>query len=153
VANYKKKSMLLTKCIHPQLLSALAKLGHGSWILISDGGYPHLTASNPYSEKVFLNLAPGLLNVTQILEVLKETVPIEAAAVMTPPDGTMQPVFDEYKSVIPRVSFEYIKQFDFYERAKESNVGLLIASGDVRNFANLLIKVGFIRHAEGTGNY
>ncbi|MDR0726102.1 MAG: RbsD/FucU family protein [Prevotellaceae bacterium] len=145
--------MLLTKCIHPQLLSALGKLGHGSWILISDGGYPHLTASNPYSEKVFLNLAQGVLTVTQILEVLKETVPIEAAAVMTPPDGAMQPVFAEYKSVIPDTPFEYIKQFDFYERAKETNVGLLIASGDMRNFANLLIKVGFIRHAEGSGNY
>jgi L-fucose mutarotase len=139
--------------MHPQLLSALAKLGHGSWILISDGGYPHSTASNPYSEKVFLNLTPGVLTVTQILEVLKETVPIEAAAVMTPPDGSMQPVFDEYKSVISGTPFEYIKQFDFYDRAKESNVGLLIASGDVRNYANLLIKVGFIRHSEGKGKY
>ncbi|MDR1340871.1 MAG: RbsD/FucU family protein [Prevotellaceae bacterium] len=145
--------MLLTKCLHPQLLSALAKLGHGSWILISDGGYPHSTASNPHSEKVFLNLAPGLVNVTQILEVLKETIPIEAAAVMTPPDGTMQPVFDEYKSVMPDTPFEYIKQFDFYDRAKKNNVGLLIASGDVRNYANLLIKVGFIRHSEGKGSY
>jgi len=145
--------MLFTKCIHPQLLSALAKLGHGSWILLSDGGYPHLTASNPSAEKVFLNLTPGLLNVTQILEVLKETVPIEAAAVMTPPDGTMQPVFDEYKSVLPTTPFEYIQQFDFYERAKESKVGLLIASGDMRNYANLLIKVGFVRHHEGKGNY
>jgi L-fucose mutarotase len=135
--------------MHPQLLSALAKLGHGSWILISDGGYPHATASNPYSEKVFLNLAQGVLSVTQILEVLKETIPIEAAAVMTPPDGTMQPVFDEYKNVIPDTPFEYIKQFDFYDRAKESNVGLLIASGDVRNYANLLIKVGYIKYSEG----
>jgi L-fucose mutarotase len=138
--------MLLTKCLHPQLLSALAKLGHGSWILISDGGYPHMTASNPAAEKVFLNLAPGLLNVTQILEVLKETIPIEAAAVMTPPDGTMQPVFDEYRSVIPDTPFEYIKRFDFYDRAKESNVGLLVASGDVRNYANLMIKMGFIKN-------
>jgi L-fucose mutarotase len=145
--------MLFTKCIHPQLLSALAKLGHGSWILISDGGYPHLTASNPASEKVFLNLAQGLLTVTQILEVLKETVPIEAAAVMTPPDGTIQPVFDEYQSLMPETPFEYIKQFDFYERAKQPNVGLLIASGDVRNYANLLIRIGFIRHSEGKGNY
>jgi L-fucose mutarotase len=145
--------MLFTKCIHPQLLSALAKLGHGSWILLSDGGYPHLTASNPSAEKVFLNLTPGLLNVTQILEVLTETVPIEAAAVMTPPDGTMQPVFDEYKGVLPEIPFEYIQQFDFYERAKESNVGLLIATGDMRNYANLLIKVGFVRHAEGKGKY
>jgi L-fucose mutarotase len=145
--------MLLTKCIHPQLLGALGKLGHGSWILLSDGGYPHITASNPAAEKVYLNLTAGLLTVTQILEVLKETIPIEAAAVMTPPDGTHQPVFEEYKSVIPEVPFDYIQQFDFYERAKESNIGLVIATGDVRNYANLLIKVGFVRHTEGKGKY
>ncbi|MDR0815301.1 MAG: RbsD/FucU family protein [Bacteroidales bacterium] len=145
--------MLLIKCMHPQILSALGKMGHGSWILLSDGGYPHITASNPAAEKVYLNLAPGVLNVTQVLEVLKETVPIEQAAVMTPPDGAMQPVFDEYKGVLPEVPFEYIQQFDFYERAKESNIGLVIATGDVRNYANLLIKVGFVRHAEGKGKY
>ncbi|MDR2847833.1 MAG: RbsD/FucU family protein [Bacteroidales bacterium] len=139
--------------MHPQILSALGKMGHGSWILLSDGGYPHITASNPAAEKVYLNLTPGVLNVTQVLEVLKETVPIEQAAVMTPPDGTMQPVFDEYKSVIPDVQFDYIKQFDFYERAKESNIGLVIATGDVRNYANLLLKVGFVRNAEGRGKY
>lgn len=145
--------MLLTKCIHPQLLGALGKLGHGSWILLSDGGYPHITASNPASEKVYLNLTQGLLTVTQVLEVLKETVPIEAAAVMTPPDGTMQPLFEEYKQLLEGVSFDYVQQFDFYARAQESNIGLVIATGDVRNYANLLIKVGFIRHSEGCGSY
>ncbi|KAA6341831.1 D-ribose pyranase [termite gut metagenome] len=145
--------MLFTKCIHPQILGTLGKLGHGSWVLLSDGGYPHITASNPAAEKVYLNLTPGLLTVTQVLEVLKETVPIEAAAVMTPPDGAMQPVFEEYKRVIPDVSFDYIQQFAFYDRTKESNIGLVIATGDVRNYANLLIKVGFVKHPEGRGNY
>jgi L-fucose mutarotase len=145
--------MLLTKCIHPQLLGALGKLGHGSWILLSDGGYPHITASNPAAEKVYLNLTQGLLTVTQVLEVLKETVPIEAAAVMTPPDGALQPVFKEYQSLLPEVPFDYIRQFDFYTRAMENNIGLVIATGDVRNFANLLIKVGFVRHSEGQGKY
>lgn len=145
--------MLFTKCIHPQILGALGKLGHGSWILISDGGYPHLTASPRDAEKVYLNVAQGLLTVSQILEVLKETVPIEEASVMTPPDGTMQPVFDDYKRILPDVKFNYVPQFDFYNTAKADNVGLVIASGDVRNYANLLIKVGFIRHSEGLGNY
>jgi L-fucose mutarotase len=145
--------MLLTKCIHPQLLEGLGRLGHGSWILISDGGYPHCTASNPAAAKVFLNLTQGLLTVTQVLDVLKETIPIEAAAVMTPPDGTRQPVFDEYEGIIPEVAFEYIPQYDFYDRAMLANVGLVVATGDVRNYANLLLKTGFVRHSEGRGNY
>jgi L-fucose mutarotase len=145
--------MLFTKCIHPQILGTLGKLGHGSWILISDGGYPHLTHTPPAAEKVYLNLAQGVLTVSQILEVLKETVPIEEASVMTPPDGTLQPVHEDFKRIIPDVKFNYVPQFEFYETAKAGNVGLVIASGDMRNFANLLLKVGFIRHSEGIGNY
>jgi L-fucose mutarotase len=145
--------MLLTPCIHPQILGVLGKLGHGSWILISDGGYPHLTASPRDAEKVYLNLAPGLLTVTAVLEVLKATVPIEEAGVMTPPDGTMQPVFEEYQKILPDISFNYVPQFAFYELAQQNNVGLVIATGDVRNYANLLIKVGFVKHPEGKGLY
>ncbi|MDR2424409.1 MAG: RbsD/FucU family protein [Prevotellaceae bacterium] len=145
--------MLLTKCIHPQLLCALGKLGHGSRILISDGGYPHITASPRNAEKVYLNLSQGLLTVTQVLDVLRETIPIEEASVMTPPDGTMQPVFDDYLSLMPEVPFNYVRQFEFYELAQESNVGLVIATGDMRNYANLIVKVGFIKHPEGKGKY
>jgi L-fucose mutarotase len=145
--------MLFTKCIHPQILGTLGKLGHGSWILLSDGGYPHLTATPRDAEKVYLNLAQGVLTVSEVLEVLKETVPIEEAGVMTPPDGSMQPVFEEYKRILPDVPFSYIPQFSFYEQAQKSNVGLVIATGDMRNYANLLIKVGFIRHSEGKGSY
>lgn len=146
--------MLYTKCMHPQILSALGKLGHGSRILISDGGYPHITHSNPAAEKVYLNLSPGILTVSQILEALKETVPIEEITLMTPPDGTMQPVFEEYKRIAPTdVPFNYVTQFPFYELAKESNIGLVIATGDVRNYANMILKVGFIKHPEGLGKY
>lgn len=145
--------MLLTKCIHPQLLGALGKLGHGSRILISDGGYPHLTASPRDAEKVYLNLSQGLLTVSQVLEVLRETIPIEEASVMTPPDGSMQPVFEDYRSLLPEVPFNYVPQFEFYEQAQEKNIGLVVATGDMRNYANLIIKVGFIKHPEGKGNY
>jgi L-fucose mutarotase len=138
--------MLYTKCLHPQILGALGTLGHGSLILISDGGYPHITASPREAEKVYLNLAPGLLTVTQVLQVLKETVPIEEASVMTPPDGTKQPVYDDYTGLLPDVPFNYVKQFDFYELARNKNVGLVIATGDARNYANLILKIGYIKN-------
>jgi L-fucose mutarotase len=140
--------------MHPQILSALGKMGHGSRILISDGGYPHITHSNPAADKVYLNLSPGILTVSQILEALKEIVPIEEITLMTPPDGTMQPVFEEYKRIAPAdVPFNYVTQFPFYELAQESNIGLVIATGDVRNYANMILKVGFIKHPEGIGTY
>jgi L-fucose mutarotase len=79
---------------------------------------------------------------------------MEEITLMTPPDGTMQPVFEEYKQIAPpEVAFTYVPQFPFYELAQEKNVGLVIATGDVRNYANMIIKIGFIKHAEGLGNY
>jgi len=140
--------MLFTKCIHPQILGALGKLGHGSWILISDGGYPHITHTPQTAEKVYLNLAQGILSVSQILETLKETVPIEEASVMTPPDGAHLPVHEDFQRIIPDVKFNFIPQFDFYKTAKADNVGLVIASGDMRNYANLLLKVGYIPNGQ-----
>jgi L-fucose mutarotase len=51
--------MLRTQLIHPQILGALAEAGHGSQVLISDGNFPHVTATPPGARRVYLNLSPG----------------------------------------------------------------------------------------------
>ncbi len=146
--------MLLSKCIHPEILEAVGKMGHGSRILISDGCYPHVTGSPATARKVWLNLMPDLVRVTDVLEALTATIPIEEAYVMAPPDGTDQPVYDEFRKRLPEgVEIEKVLQFDFYDKAREPDVALVIATGDQRNFANLILKMGFVKHAEGKGNY
>src|SRR4051812_26429535 len=74
--------MLKSALLHPHILSALGKAGHGSKVLISDGNYPHWTKRGSNAEVVYLNLAPGQLSVTDVLKVLIGTIPIEAAQVM-----------------------------------------------------------------------
>ena len=76
--------MLYGPMTHPQFLRALAAAGHGSKILLADANYPHTTGVNPRCELISLNLAPGLLDVSQGLDVLKRTSPIERAEIMTP---------------------------------------------------------------------
>ena len=51
--------MLKGKLLHPQILHALARAGHGAKVLISDGNYPHWPKHGPNAEVVFLNLGPG----------------------------------------------------------------------------------------------
>src|SRR5207245_6583497 len=75
-------SMIRGALLHPGILSAIAKSGHGSKILISDGNYPHWTKHGSHAEVVYLNLAPGMLSVTDVLKVLVNVIPIESAAVM-----------------------------------------------------------------------
>src|SRR5688500_12738955 len=74
--------MLKGALLHPEILEALGRAGHGSKVLISDGNFPHATALGPNARLVFLNLAPGLLGVTEVLKVLAQAIPIEAADVM-----------------------------------------------------------------------
>ena len=88
--------MLKTRLLHPDILRSLASAGHGSKVLIADGNYPFTTGSNPSADIVFLNLAPGLLTVTDVLKVLVDAIPVEAAHVMMPADGR-PPIFSEFR--------------------------------------------------------
>ena len=141
--------MLYGPMIHPELLSALGRAGHGSKILITDGNYPHQTGAPAAAARIYLNLAPGLLDVGQILNVLKEAVPIEQAGIMVPADDAppeLRPdkieAHDEYKAALPDVEFIEIKRWDFYDEAKKDDVGIVIASGEQRIYANLLLTIG-----------
>ena len=50
--------MLHGPMLHPELIGALGRAGHGSRILIGDGNYPSMNGVNPAAERVYLNLAP-----------------------------------------------------------------------------------------------
>lgn len=128
---------------HPGLLAALAQSGHGSQILIADGNYPHNTGAPVTAIRVPLNLRPGLLTIDQILEVLIEAVPIEAAAVMTPPDGNWTEAVKGYEKALgANVPITSHQRFDFYSAARGADVAVVIASGDTRHYANLLLTIG-----------
>ena len=79
--------MIKGKLIHPQILSVLGKAGHGSTILIPDGNYPFVTNANPSAERVYLNLMPGMVTVTDVLSAVMSVTPIESAHVMSRHDG------------------------------------------------------------------
>lgn len=130
--------------IHPPLLRALAGAGHGAKILIADSNYPHETLANPRSTVVFLNLAPGLINATDVLDVVRATVPIEAAEVMVPPadSGIEVPILDEFRSALDGVEFTDHGRWEFYDQAKADNVAVVIATGEARIYANILLTIG-----------
>jgi D-ribose pyranose/furanose isomerase RbsD len=79
--------VLSYRLTHPTLLEALGRAGHGSLVLLADSNYAFSTGASPTAERVYLNLRPGLLTVDQVLEVLLDAIPVEAAAFMVGPDG------------------------------------------------------------------
>jgi len=137
--------MLRTRLIHPEILAALAAAGHGSRLLISDGNFPHATATPATARRVWLNLSPGRVTVTEVLEAVVPTVPLEAAAVMRPDDAEAPAVLEEYAALLPAgTPVEVVERFAFYELGRRPDVTLVIATGDQRLYANLLLTIGYI---------
>lgn len=131
--------------IHPPLLRALAGAGHGAKILIADSNYPHETLANPRSTVVFLNLAPGLINATDVLDVVRATVPIEGAEIMVPAADTgitEVPILGEFRATLEGVPFTEHGRWEFYDSAKADNVAVVIATGEARIYANVLLTIG-----------
>lgn len=136
--------MLKTTLLHPEILFALGAAGHGSQVLIADGNYPFATRSNPAAERVFLNLAPGVLNVADVLRVLAAAIPIEAAAVMATADGSEPPIWTEFRALLPNNPLQPRERFAFYDDASSPDVALVIATGEQRVYANILLTIGVV---------
>jgi len=147
--------MLKTQLLHPQIAAALARGGHGSKVLISDGNYPHSTARGPNAELVFLNLSPGQVTVTDVLKVLVGAIPIELAQIMDtnktgPYTMAKDPeIWNEFRTILQATDAKgeltKIERFAFYAAAAQPDVCLTIATGEQRIYANLLLTIGVVR--------
>ena len=135
--------MLKINLLHPDILAVLSSNGHGARILIADANFPFSTCTPVACKKVFLNLSPGVLTVTQVLEVIQQYMPVEAAIIMSPPDESQQPIHSEFREILgDGIIFKLEKRAGFYRETKSEETCLLIATGDTRRFANILIVMG-----------
>lgn len=140
--------MLNTKLLHPEILAALGAAGHGSRVLIADGNYPFSTGTNPGAKKVYLNLRPGMVSVPDVLEVLAAVLPLESALVMVPSEGPEPAILAEFHRLLPPgVSLEKKWRLNFYEEAKSPDIALVIATGEQRIYANILLVIGVVKPA------
>lgn len=136
--------MLKSQLIHPEILRVLATAGHGSEVLVADANYPFATGAAPQVSRVYLNLAPDLLRATDVVAVLAGAVPIEAAAVMTPSGAEEPEIFGQFRALLPGLELAKLERFAFYTRARGPDLALLIATGERRLYANILLTLGVV---------
>jgi L-fucose mutarotase len=144
--------MLKSELIHPKISEVLAKAGHSSKILIADGNYPASSAIGPKAELVSLNLAPGLVTVSQVLRVLLTAIPVEAVSTMGMPEDDPYrlphdpPVWNDYRSILSAaglaIELQPISRWEFYDAVDSRDHVLTIQTGDQSLWANLLLTVG-----------
>ena len=143
--------MIRARLLHPEILRHLAAAGHGSTVLISDGNFPHATGPRPDAPRVYLNLAPDVLRVTDVLTVLLETIPVESAAVMVPqptpdaPEPETPAAHAELLAVLGSdLVVERLPRQAFYVATRGDDLALVIATGDRRPYANVLLTIGVV---------
>jgi L-fucose mutarotase len=136
--------MLKYNLLHPELLAALGGAGHGALVLIADGNYPVDTRGYVHAKRVYLNLAPDMLKATDVLKVLVDAIPVEAAHVMVPDDGSEPAIFAEFRELLPDVALQALGRFEFYDMARSQETALVIATGERRIYANILLTIGVV---------
>lgn len=146
--------MLKGSLIHPDILRALGRAGHGSQVLIADGNYPADTTLGPNAELVSLNLSPGIITATQVLAAVASAVPIEVATVMATlteaPYAMAEPplIWSEFAEILAAAGFsdglQQIERFSFYQAARSPDVALTIVTAEQRIYANVLLTIGVV---------
>ncbi len=142
--------MIKYRLLHPQLLSVLGRAGHGNRILIADANYRFVTGAPPQAEKIYLNFMPGQLSAIQVLTGLLDAVPAEAAYAMLMDDGQEPSIASDFRALLPKnINLNLLERYKFYEQVESPQTILVIATGEQRLFANLLLEIGVVT-AEST---
>ena len=132
----------------PDLLHALASMGHGDTIVIADANFPAAAVAQR------LCRTPGVLAMP-VLEAVMSLLPLDSF--VSHPVAVMQVVGDpsavpeavqEYQAFFNRtlgraLEFEVVERHAFYERARKAFV--VVATGDSRPYGNILITKGGLR--------
>lgn len=144
--------MLKYRLTHPELIGALAGMGHGSRIMLADSNYSVDINAHPNAKRIYLNLAPGIIPVTDVLAVLLDAIPVEAAHHMLMDDGQAPPIAAEFRQMLPaQVALESVARNDFYAAVRDSRTSVIVATGEQRLFANLLLTMGVV-HPDGSSH-
>lgn len=138
--------MLKTRLLHPEILHALGRSGHFSQVLVADGNYPFASRCGPNAALVFLNLRAGIPRTTDVLEVLVDSIPVQAAALMQTPNGEKPTIHDEYLRMLPQgIEVTQLERYAFYDAVCSPWTTLVIATAETRRFANILLTVGVVK--------
>lgn len=142
--------MLRSPLIHPDLLAGLARAGHGSKVLLADALYPHDTGAPSTARRVHLNLTPGTVPVGQVLELVAGACHIEAVEYMADASGGTSDTVRACQDLLAdhrhwggqTTTWTGIERMAFYDLCRQPSVSLLVATGEVTPYSNLLLTIG-----------
>ena len=141
----------ISPVISPDLLKALAEMGHGDQLVIADGNFPcHSVGKNSIVIRADGHGVPEILDAVLNLIPL-DTYTEKPVALMEVVKGdtcgtpeiwsTYEEILNKYEPTHHEI--DYTERFAFYERAKGAY--LIIATGEKAIYANILLKKGVVK--------
>jgi L-fucose mutarotase len=136
----------LDPALSPDLLHALASMGHGDDIVIADANFPGESMGQR------LIRADGL-SATRVLEAILTVLPLddfvpEAAHTMEVVGNAsnVPPAVAEFRALVgDRTACATLERFAFYDRAQEAFA--VVQTGETRLYGNIILKKGVVRPA------
>lgn len=141
----------LPPLLTPELLHALASMGHGDDVVLVDAHFPASRVAQLGHAR--LVRMPGL-SVTDVLDAVLQVLPLDTFG--TACGWTMEVVGDalavppavgEFRQQLAergRTDVGTLERFAFYEQARQAYV--IVQTGDLRTYANLLLRKGVLGH-------
>ena len=139
----------MLKSINPlltgDLLAILSDMGHGDEVVITDANFPAASMAKRLIRLPGISSTDALVAVLSVIP-LDDFVDRPAAAMDAP--GERPAIYPEYEAAIKQsegraIALEPVERFAFYERAKAAYA--VIATGERRLYANIILKKGVIR--------
>lgn len=134
--------------IVPELLYALAKMGHGDYLVIADANFPSDSVADSSVSKVPVRVHGSTAN---ILEDILNLIPLDQYAdyplkVMDRVDSDKEKQLEvpayAHLAAVAGVELEYVERFKFYELAKKSF--LVVQTDDTSLYANCIVMKGVL---------
>ena len=137
----------ISPILSPDLLHALAAMGHGDEIVLADGNFP----ADSHTK---LCLRADGHSVPAVLAAVLTLLPLDTfvespAMVMDPvdPHPTEPPVWSDFATIIEAaegraIPLKRIERYAFYERAR--NAYAIVATGETALYGNLILKKGVV---------
>ena len=140
---------LLHPLLTPDLLHALASMGHGDDLVLADAHFP--ASSLAQRGHARLLRMPGL-SVTQVLEAVLQVLPLDTYSaacgftmqVVGDPNAT-PPAVAEFARMLAaqgRQDLSTLERTAFYQQAQQAFV--IVQTGDQRTYANLMLRKGVL---------
>lgn len=132
--------------ISPDLLKIICEMGHGDEIVLADANFPSASMAQR------LVRADGI-ETPKLLSGILELFPLDQYysrnfILMEKCEGDEADVsvWSEYKNILnkysPETQMSFMERFDYYERAK--NAYAVVATGERRQYANIILKKGCV---------